>query len=74
MIKEEELECFVPFSERYDYLFVKFIEYQKDTEGFSNIMVVEYNNKEYELQWDDYNFQYVGRIEHNGKLIEGCID
>jgi hypothetical protein len=74
MVNEETLECFVPFSERYDYFFVEFVEYRKDTEGFSNIMVVNYNKKEHDLYWDDYNFQYVGKIECNGKLIEGCID
>jgi len=64
------VETFFPYNQLKSHILVSFVELKKTKEAmFSDIMTVEYKNKEYDLVWDDYHSQYTGEI--NG--IEGFI-
>jgi hypothetical protein len=70
----EDYEGFIPYNQHLSMIFVEVVGLDKSTEdGFSDILVVRYEDEEYDLYWDSYNFYYKGSIKHNGKLIEGFI-
>lgn len=66
-------ETFIPYDQSREYIFVTFVSLEKDQEGFSNIMVISYKDKNYELIWDPYYSYYRGTIEVNNKKLEGYI-
>lgn len=70
---DNNYETFIPYDQTKEYIFVEFISLEKDQEGFSNIMVIKYKNKEYRLYWDEYHSYYRGTIDVNNKKLEGFI-
>jgi len=63
-------ETFIPYNQLKDYMLVNFLELKKTEHGmFSDIMVVEYKDKDYELLWDEHYSYYVGKIDG----VEGYI-
>lgn len=63
-------ETFIPYNQNKDYILVDFVELRKTEHAmFSDIMIVEYKGKEYELTWDEHYAYYVGKV--NG--TEGFI-
>ena len=63
-------ETFIPYDQLKQYLMVEFVELKKTKDSmFSDIMVVEYQGKDYQLHWNDHYSYYVGKV--NG--LEGYI-
>jgi len=69
------LETFIPYDQKLGYIDVEFVSmersqdyygYAKDKDKFSDIMVVKYKGKNYELNWH-YRYAYfsgkIGKIE-----------
>ena len=63
-------ETFIPYDQLKQYILVEFVELKRTEQGmFSDIMVVEYKGKDYELLWDEHYSYYVGKIDG----VEGFI-
>ena len=63
-------EVFYPYNQNKEYLLLTFLELRKTEDSmFSDIMVVEYKGKEYELIWDEHYSYYSGKVDN----IEGFL-
>jgi len=56
-------ETFIPKNQNKDYMLVDFIEMKSTHQAvMSDIMVVEYRGKTYELLWDSYYSYFSGTV------------
>ena len=73
MTKEENFETFIPYNQNKPYIFVEFVCYIRDENNELNTLVVNHEDEEFLLHWDEYNSYFTGTIEDNGKLVEGYV-
>ena len=63
-------ETFIPYDQMKQYMLVDFVELKKTEDSmFSDVMIVEYQGKDYELFWDEHYSYYTGKVGN----VEGFI-
>jgi len=62
-IEEEQFETFIPYNQQREYFFVGFKEYVRCPETNAlDIIIVTYEDQDFELKWDYYDSYYRGHI------------